>query len=93
MIFDANKQLVSWGDYRPEFKKLLKGKYVLLPPVIVVVCLSCNSSPISYTLRFLLRHDKVELLDKLKDEVIFLESKLKSEVKLDVYPTVESALR
>lgn len=47
----------------------------------------------SFTIRFVLRHDKVELLEKLKDEPLLLESKLKSDIKLDAYPTVENALR
>ncbi|XP_041482803.1 tripeptidyl-peptidase 2-like isoform X1 [Lytechinus variegatus] len=45
-----------------------------------------------YTLRLQVRHDKKEMLDKLKDMVLLIDQKLSSSLSVDVYQTVNGAL-
>ena len=45
-----------------------------------------------YTLRLQVRHEKKELLDKLKDMVMLIDQKLSSSLTVDTYPTMAGAL-
>ena len=45
-----------------------------------------------YTLRLQVRHDRKEMLDKLKDMVLLIDQKLSSSLSVDVYQTVNGAL-
>ncbi|XP_072034385.1 tripeptidyl-peptidase 2-like isoform X2 [Amphiura filiformis] len=45
-----------------------------------------------YTLRLQVRHEKKELLEKLKDMVMLIDQKLSSSLTVDTYPTVAGAL-
>jgi len=71
MIFNANKRLVGFGDFRPEPKKLSKG---------------------SFTLRLQIRHDRVDMLEKLKATEILLEKKISKSINLPIYPSLKNAL-
>lgn len=71
MIFNANKRLVGFGDFRPSAQKLAKG---------------------SYTLRFQIRHDQVEMLEKLKDTEVLLEKKIAKPLNLPIFSNISDAL-
>lgn len=93
MIYDANKKLVGLGDFRPTPKKLGKGDQLNLLDLDMNGLSDVISGRVgNFTLRFQIRHDQIDMLEKLQDVEILLEKNLSKPINLPIYSTLNDAL-
>jgi len=105
MLYDSNKQFIASGDAYPGSDSMGFGEWTNIGPNALdntqQKIMELRNRPPKYmtklekndfTLILQVRHEKRDMLEKLKDLVVLIKMKPSSSLSLDVYPTWAAAV-